>query len=156
VELDVDLIAQLAGQSHEWVHERLPPLERANLVTFDGERYAFAAPLIAQAIRADFLTRGQRSAHRREAVVALAARSDVKSRVLRAELWTDVEAGRESFREAMATARVALAEGGVRTAQRALIAAERALAARGDEERAEFAVLQAEFASLKAGRGGGV
>ena len=149
---DIDLIAHLTGQSREWVDRRLPPLERANLVTLDGERYVFGAPLIAQVIRHEFLTRGQRSTIRRAAIAALASRTDLESRVLRAELLTELEAGGESFREATGAARLALAGGAVRTARRALVAAERALGTLGEGEHRELASLKSDLVSLSAGR----
>ena len=149
---DLELITHLTAQSREAVDRKLPPLERANLVTFDGERYVFGAPLIAQAIRHEFLTRGQRSSIQREAIAALASRVDLESRVLRAELMAEVDAGTESFREATAAARLALAGGAARTAGRALVAAERALGALGEEQRRELASVRSELASLSAGR----
>jgi DNA-binding SARP family transcriptional activator len=137
--LDTDLIAQLANSSRAAVEDLLPAMERVNLLAFDGERYAFAAPLIAQVVRAEFLTPGQQRTLRQRAVVLLASRGDLESRVLRAELMARVEPGEVAFAEAAAVARDALAGGAPRTASRALAAAERSsgehAAGRGDLER---------------------
>jgi DNA-binding SARP family transcriptional activator len=156
IALDIPLITQLVDRPREWVNEKLSGLEHANLLTFDGERYAFAAALIAQVVRGEFLTPGQRPTLRRQAVAALAARTDLEARVLRAELLAEIAPSQESFREAADAARLAMAEGAPRTARRALVVAERAIGALADEERAELALLQSQFAILSADRGGDV
>ena len=136
------------------MEERLSQLERASVITFDGARYAFAAALIAQVVRSEFLTPGQRRTLKSQAVAALGSRSDVESRVLRAELLADIAPNRASFREATAAVRSALQEGATRTARRAVVAAERALGALGDEERAELTRLKFEIESPRGDRGG--
>lgn len=152
--LDPELIAQLLDRSRAWVEERLFHLERASLITFDGVRYAFAASLIAQVVRSEFLTPGQRRAVKSDAIAALASRSDIESRVLRAELLAEIAPNRESFREAAAAARDALKDGATRTARRAIVAAERAVDTLGDDERAELAHLRSEIATRPGNRGG--
>jgi hypothetical protein len=152
VALDLDLIALLLNQPRRWVEQQLPPLERADLVMFDGERYTFAAALIARALCSECLTTGQRSALRRQAVAVLASRVDLESRVLRMELLTLVEPGPDTFREALAIARIALEEGGLRTARRALDAAAAAPGTLGDAERADLVSLQARLTALTAAR----
>jgi len=155
VRLDLDLLAQVVDRPRAWVEQQLPALERANLVTFDGERYAFAAPLLAQAVRAEFLTSGERRALCRQAAAALAGRPDLASRALRLELLTELDPGEGAFLEATTVARMALAEGATRTARRALVAAEHALGRLGNEERLEVASLRAELAASTAPRTGG-
>ncbi len=152
VALDLDLIALLLHQPRHWVEQQLPPLERADLVMFDGERYTFAAALIARALCSECLTTGQRSALRRQAVAVLASRVDLESRVLRVELLTLVEPGPDTVREALAIARIALEEGALRTARRALDAAAAAPGTLGDAERAALASLQARLTALTAAR----
>ena len=152
--LDPELIAELLDRSRAWVEERLSHLERASLITFDGVRYAFAASLIAQVVRSEFLTPGQRRAVKSDAIAALASRSDIESRVLRAELLAEIAPNRESFREAAAAARDALKDGATRTARRAVVAAERAVDGLGDDERADLAHLRSEIATRPGNRGG--
>lgn len=152
VGLDLDLIALVLNQPRQWVEQRLPSLERADLVTFDGERYTFAAALIARAICSECLTSGLRRALRHQAVNVLASRADLESRVLRLELLTLVESGPDTSREAMAIARIALGEGALRTARRALGAAASAPGTLGEADRADLASLQAMLAGLSAPR----
>ena len=82
----------------------LPGLERRHFLTFDGERYAFVAPLLAEIVRGECLTRGQRQTLRRRAVAALQPRTDLESRTLRAELLALVEPGPAALEEAAAVA----------------------------------------------------
>src|SRR4029078_1645443 len=98
--LDPDLIAELASRPRSTIEALLPAMERTNLLAFDGERYAFAAPLIAQVVRAEFLTPGQQRTLRQRAVALLASRGDLESRVIRAELMARVEPGSAAFAEA--------------------------------------------------------
>jgi DNA-binding SARP family transcriptional activator len=126
VSLDLDLVATLSAVPRARVEERLASLERRHLIVFDGRRYAFAAPLIADAVRGECLTPGQRQASRRRAAAALAGREDLESQVLRVELLARVEPGPTTVEQALAVARTADAAGATRTARRALAAAERA------------------------------
>ena len=98
------------------------------MIAFDGERYAFVAPLVAEAAKSACLTRGQLQTLRRRAVTALAGREDLESRVLRVELWAHVEPGREAAEEADRVEQAAIAAGATRSARRAHAAAERARA----------------------------
>lgn len=125
--LDLDLVAALTDLPRAGVEERLPSLERRHLIMFDGERYTFAAPIVARAVRSECLTRGQQQALRQRAVGLLASRTDLETRVLRAELLARVEPGESAFVEAVAVTRAALAARSPRTARRALAAAERAV-----------------------------
>jgi hypothetical protein len=68
------------------------------------------------------------------------------------ELLTLVEPGPDTFREALAIARIALEEGGLRTARRALDAAAAAPGTLGDAERADLVSLQARLTALTAAR----
>lgn len=126
--LDLDLIAQLVERPRSEIEAALPDLERHHLLVFDGERYAFAAPILAEIIRNECLTRGERKTLARRAVAALEPRADLESRTLRSELRAAVEPGPTTFAEAAAVAREALAAQSIRTARRALAAAERAVA----------------------------
>lgn len=124
--VDIDLVANTADLSPGDVEALLPDLERRHFFRFDGERYAFVAPLLAEVVRGQCLTRGERRTLRRRAIAALESHSDLESRTLRAELRAAVEPGPAAFAEAAAVARDALAAGSVRTARRALAAAGRA------------------------------
>jgi len=107
VSLDLDLVATLTDLPRARVEERLATLERRQLIAFDGRRYAFAAPLIADAVRGECLTPGQRQALRRRAAAALAGREDLESRVLRVELLARIDPGAATAQEALAVARTA-------------------------------------------------
>ena len=124
--LDLDLIAALAELPRSGVEQKLAAAERHHLIQFDGERYVFAAPLIAEVVRAECLTAGQRKTLRQRAIAALASRVELDARVLRAELMAAAEPGAAAFEEAVAVARASMAAGSSRTARRALAAAERA------------------------------
>jgi DNA-binding SARP family transcriptional activator len=154
--LDLDLIVALGHSSRPQIEALLPAMERASLIVFDGERYAFATPLVAQVVRGECLTPGQRRAMRRRAVELLATRVDLESRILRTELLGAVDPGTESFSDALAVARDALAADAIRTARRALRAAERSVAAAGADERALFEQLQRHLATATTAAGSGM
>jgi hypothetical protein len=122
-----DLLAAVAELSLAEVEERLAAAERRQLLRFDGERYAFSAAIVAQAVRRHDVTPGQRVFLRRRAAEWLAGHSDLESRALRAELRATATPGAETFEEAIEVVRAALAAGGARTARRALAAGERAV-----------------------------
>lgn len=124
--LDVELIATLAGVSGTALEDRLAALERHQLLAFQGGRYVFAAPLIQRVVRAEGLTPGQAQALRVRAAAALASRTDLESRVLRAELLARTAPGPDAFALASAVARAAVADESTRLARRALLAAEQA------------------------------
>ncbi len=63
VAIDVGLVAALTGLPRAAVEDALAALERARLVTFEGHRYAVAAPLIAQVVLAEWLLPGERRGH---------------------------------------------------------------------------------------------
>jgi predicted ATPase len=131
--LDLDLVAHVAERSVADVERALPALERRQLITFDGERYVFVAPLVAEVVRSACLTKGERRRLERRAVDALATRADLESRVLRAELLARVAPDAEASRFVAAAVRDAEATGAIRLARRAAAAAERIMTAtRGD------------------------
>src|SRR5438270_323944 len=84
--VDPELIAALTGLAPERIEQLLAVLEHHGLLGFDGERYRFAAPLIAEVVRGERLLPGERRALRARAAAALASRPDLESRLLRAEL----------------------------------------------------------------------
>jgi hypothetical protein len=124
--LDLDLVSTLTELPRAQVEECLAASERRHLVAFNGERYAFVAPLVAEVVRNECLTRGQRTSLCRRAIALLASRSDLEALVLRAELMARADPGTAAFEEGVTVARAALAAGATRTARRALAAAERA------------------------------
>ena len=126
---DVALLAGMCDLAPEALQEALVRIERAGLATFDGFRYAFAAPLVAEVVRRECLTPGQRSTLLRRAAAALAQRDDMDARVLRVEMLAEVAPGREVLGLALAVAEEALATGAARSARRALTAAERVIGA---------------------------
>jgi DNA-binding SARP family transcriptional activator len=123
--LDLEVLAETSGLAGPALDEGLARLELAGLVTCDGRRYSFAAPLIAEVVRRDCLTPGQRRALRRRAAERLAARDDMEARVLRVELLSELEPNGIVLDLALATADDALASDAQRSAHRALVAAER-------------------------------
>src|SRR5205823_4402893 len=62
--LDPELIAALTGLAPERIEQLLAVLEQHGLLGFDGERYRFAAPLIAEVVRGERLLPGERRALR--------------------------------------------------------------------------------------------
>lgn len=127
--IDLDLLAALTRLPRAEIEDQLPELERERFIVLDGERYRFAAPLIAQIIQGEFLTHGQRQTLRSRAVEYLGGRGDLESRVLRTELRARTDAGPAAFDDALAVARDALEAHAYRSARRAARSAERALGA---------------------------
>jgi DNA-binding SARP family transcriptional activator len=123
--LDIDLLAQVTGRAVADVERALPAFERRQLVTFDGRRYTFAAPLVAEVVRAECLTRGERRRLERRVIEGLGQRTDLDSRGLAAELLAHAAPDERAFDLALGVARDALAAGAARVARRALAAAER-------------------------------
>jgi DNA-binding SARP family transcriptional activator len=143
--IDLDLVAQLTRMSRSAVEDRLPDLERHRFITLDGERYTFAAPLIARVVHNEFLTRGQRQTLRKRAIEFLEGRDDLESQSLCAELMARAEPGAAAFDKAMTVAQAALDVGATRTVRRAIHAAERALNADEGERRERLDALRARF-----------
>jgi len=84
--IDVELVAALTGASRDAVLERLALLERRHFVTFDGERYTIAAPLVAEVVSTEGLPPGECRSLRIRALDLLATRQDAESRLFRAQL----------------------------------------------------------------------
>lgn len=142
--LEPELIATVAERPVEDVDRALLAFERRHLVHFDGKRYAFPAPLIADAVRTYCLTRGERRVLERRAVDALASKADLESRALRAEMVAHVTPDRGAYDLALAVARDAVTQGARRTAQRMLAAAD-AVAGEAKLERAPIDELRARL-----------
>lgn len=142
--LDLEVLGETSGLAGPALDEGLARLERAGLVTCDGRRYSFAAPLIAEVVRRDCLTPGQRRALRRRAADRLAARDDMEARVLRVEPLSELEPNGIVLDLALATAEDALASDAQRSAHRALVAAERVVGegVGGSGERKRMAALR--------------
>lgn len=148
--LDLEIIGRLTGIEPAVIEDLLPPMEHQGLLAFDGQRYAFAAPLIAEVVRGEFVTGGQRATIRHRAAALLAGRPDLESRVLRVELLARARSGLPALADAVAVARDALANGAPRSASRAVAAAQRLLAS-GDIQAAEQVEhLRVELSTLTA------
>lgn len=145
--IDLELVAVLTALPGAEVARHLEHLERRHLVTFDGERYAFAAPLVAQVVRTDFLTPGEARRLGAAAAAALATRDDLESRLLRAELLGQVARAPEALPLALDIARAAAERRMTRTTRRALNIAAEAANAVGAAERAAVDALRNELAS---------
>jgi hypothetical protein len=124
--IDLDLVGALAERPRAAVERALAVLERRHFVAFDGSRYAFAAPLVADVVRAECLTKGERRRLAERALVALEGRDDLDAQVLRVELMARVRPGAATRDAALAVAQAADGVGAQRSARRALAAAERA------------------------------
>lgn len=143
--VDAELIAALTGLAPERIEQLLGVLERHGLLVFEGERYRFAAPLIAEVVRGERLLAGERRALQARAAAALATRSDLESRLLRVELLVRTGPAAVAFAAAVATAQAALAELAPRAARRALTAAERVFEPGDEQGRRALAELRARL-----------
>jgi hypothetical protein len=141
--VDVELLATLLETSTHDTTEALEILERTHFLNFDGERYAFPAPLISSIVRQELLTQGKRRRLSERAITILSDRDDLESRLLRARLRAETNPGRPAAEEAVAVARDAAEAGAPRTARRALAAAEHAVR-KGSEEDAAFVMAIAD------------
>jgi len=123
--LDLELIAQVADLPRAKVEQALPACERRYLILFDGRRYTFAASLIAEVIRAECMTKGERRTLERRAIDALAGREDLESRTLRADLWSRVSPNQAALDLAIGVAEEAWQTGARRMYEWSLAIAER-------------------------------
>jgi DNA-binding SARP family transcriptional activator len=123
--IDIDLIAALTGKPCALVEDKLTLLERRRFVTFDGERYTIAAPVLADVVRGESLLPGDLRTLRNRAIAVLESRTDLGATLLRAQLLAATLPGPAAFDQALAVAQTALAEGSIRTARQALAAAVR-------------------------------
>src|SRR5690242_4668159 len=92
--IDPALVATLVRRPLVEVERDLAALEHRHFVTFDGERYVVAAPLVAAVVTTECLEPGECRALRGRAIEWLAARSDPASQRLRANLLTLIATGR--------------------------------------------------------------
>jgi hypothetical protein len=141
--LDLDLISALTGLSGAALDDRLAILERQQFLVFDGERYAFAAPLVQLVVRSEGLTAGQLQRLRARAVMVLDSRQDLESRALRADLMVRTAPSLQAFTEAIAVAQAAIAAQSNRLARRAIHTAERAIGSEPAVNRRELDELRA-------------
>ena len=125
---DLEALSITGDLTQQALEESLIRLEHSGLVTCDGRRYTFAAPLIADVVRHVCLTPGQRRALRKRTAEALAGRADMEARVLRLELLSEVAPDDTVLADALAIAEDAISAAAARSAQRALVAAERTVA----------------------------
>jgi DNA-binding SARP family transcriptional activator/type II secretory pathway predicted ATPase ExeA len=130
--LDPLVLTEVSGLLPTRVEAALDRLERERFVVFDGGRYRFTGRLIAAVIERECMQAGGRRRLRERYIVALAARDDIDSQLLRAGLLAS-ERLPEAFDAAVQVAERALALGAQRTASSAIRTAERAAGA--DAER---------------------
>ena len=135
--LDMELIKELVELPDAQIEKALDVLERRRFLTYNTVRYWFTAPLFAQVVRSECLTRGQRQRLRMRAVEELAGRDDLESRVLTIEQSAKVNPCQEVAEQAIAVAKEAHESGSKRTGQRALAAAER-MTEKGDVQVSEL------------------
>jgi hypothetical protein len=125
--IDVELVAALVGRPRPEVEHQLAVLERRRFVTFDGERYVIAAPLVAEVVSTEGLLPGECRVLRNHLIELLAPRADLASRLTRAQLLALTVPGPAAFDAALEVAQSALEAGGVRAARQAVAAAARSL-----------------------------
>jgi DNA-binding SARP family transcriptional activator len=123
--LDLELLTEVVELSRHDLEQLLPGSERRHLIQFDGRRYTFAAPLIAEVIRAECITKGERRTLERGAIAALAGRNDLESRVLRSELLARVAPDQAALDLTLSLVEDAWQAGARRVVERSLAAAER-------------------------------
>jgi DNA-binding SARP family transcriptional activator len=132
--IDLALVAGVTGQTGENVQRQLGALERRRFVSFDGERYAITAPLLAEVVRSESLLPGELYTLRTRAIAHLQASDDPESQLLRVQLMAFTAPGPGVFDDALAVARQAMSAGSLRAARTALAVATRNLPA-GDDAR---------------------
>ena len=145
--VDVELLTAMLGESVSDVETELATLERNHFLTFDGDRYAFAAPLLAQVVRGELMTAGQRRRLRERAIEVLAPRQDLEARLLCVKLLAETRPSRQTAEAAATVAREAKAAGAIRAARRAVAAAERAIRKSAGEDGDFIADLRREITS---------
>jgi DNA-binding SARP family transcriptional activator len=91
--IDPALVAALVSRPLVEVERDLAALEHRHFVTFDGDRYVVAAPLIAAVVGSECLGPGECRALRSRAIEWLAVRDDPGSQRLRANLLALIAAG---------------------------------------------------------------
>jgi len=143
--LDLSMVAALAGDAAGDLPSQLARLEQHHFLVLEGDRYAFATPLIQTVVERAMLTPGQVRDLRRRAVELLTGRVDLASRVLRAELQVRLLPTPETFSGLLEIAADALAAGDRRTARRCLVSAEAYGAVLRQEDRAILATLRARL-----------
>lgn len=121
--------------------DALAELERRHFLEFEGRRYRFVAPVLADVVRTASLTGGRRAALRDGAAELLARREDLPARVLRAELLAKREADGAAGL-ALDAAEAAVLAGAWRLADRALRAAERGGGPADPDQRARLTDLR--------------
>jgi hypothetical protein len=143
--LDLSMVAALAGDAAGDLPTQLAKLEQHHFLVLEGDRYAFATPLIQTVVERAMLTPGQVRDLRRRAVELLTGRVDLVSRVLRAELQVRLSPTPEAFSGLLEIAADALAAGDRRTARRCLVSAEAYGADLGQNDRAVLDTLRARL-----------
>jgi hypothetical protein len=118
-------LAAILERSRFELEELLSACERGHFIQFDGRRYTFAAPLIAQVIRAECMTKGERRTFERRAIDALRPRADLESRALRIDLLARDAPDQSTLDLAIALAQDAYQQGAKRMLVRILAAAQR-------------------------------
>jgi hypothetical protein len=129
--LDLDLMAALCGKPLADVEAILPSLERRHLVRYDGTRYVFVAPLIADVVRTECITHGDLKRLERRALELLALRDDLEGRALRCELLARAQPDAAALDYIVATIRAARDHGAQRLARRAWAAGDKVATAGG-------------------------
>ena len=126
VEVNVPLLTHVLSDEVEDVEGELYTLERERFLTFNGERFAFAAPVLKEVCRRELLVRSKIRTVRGKAILWLEGRADLSAKVLHAELQAEEYPGRETLEEAVELARLAAGQSAWHAARRAGAIAARA------------------------------
>ena len=125
--IDAELLSAVLDLPASDVEAELAELERQHFVTFVDERYKFSANVIPHVIQGDSLTAGELRKLRNQFATELATRTDLESRLLRANLLAQTGANDEAVKVAVELATEAIAGEASRMARRAVTLAENAL-----------------------------
>ena len=139
--IDVDQVAALTDRPRAAVEDQLAVLERRRFITFDGERFV-VAPVLADVVRGESLLPGELRTLRNRAIAILEARTDLESRLTRAQLLAATSPGPTACDAALAVVQDALAAGSTRMARRAIVAAEANLTASDEARRQKVTALR--------------
>jgi hypothetical protein len=118
------MVAALAGDAAGDLPSQLARLEQHHFLVLEGDRYAFATPLIQTVVERAMLTPGQVRDLRRRAVELLTGQGRPRLSGAAGELQVRLSPTPETFPGLLEIAADALAAGDRRTARRCLVSAE--------------------------------
>lgn len=142
-----ELLEAVTGIGTMRVDAALDRLEQRRFVTFTGDRYVFNGRIVRRVVSRECMRSGGRRRLREKYVEILAPRTDIESRLLRAEILVSLDRRDQAFQVAASVVEQALSDGAERSARRALRFAE---ASAGPEDTERQQALDAFRERLKA------